>query len=78
MKKQNRCNLNTLVERFENTEEFFKNLTINKEDFQTLSTPSKLGGSRGKTKAQWRVTDGIKYPVTTYKASELKEGTHDE
>ncbi len=78
MKKQNRCDINTSVQKFKNTEEFFESLEINKTDFGTLSTPNKLGGSRGKTKSQWRVTDGIEYPVTTYKASDLKYGTHDE
>ncbi|MEB7772439.1 hypothetical protein [Kurthia gibsonii] len=78
MKKQNRCDINTSVKQFKNTEEFFENLEINKTDFKTLSTPSKRGGTRGKTKQAWRTTDGNNYPVTTYKASELKEGTYDE
>lgn len=63
----------------ENENEYLENLTIDEQLFKELSTPSnKRCGSRGKTKQAWRTTDGIKYPVTTYKASELKEGLKDE
>lgn len=58
--------------------EYLEKLTIDEHTFKQLSTPNKRGGTRGKTKQTWRTTDGIKYPVTTYKASELKDGKHDE
>lgn len=78
MKKQNKSSLNISVESFESTETYFENLKINKQGFKALSTHNKRTGNSGKTKPNWRTTDGIKYPVTIYKASELKEDTQDE
>ncbi|RXH52230.1 hypothetical protein D6T70_06810 [Kurthia gibsonii] len=78
MNKRKKYAENETEELLKNGAEYLEELEITERDFKNLSTPQKRTGSMGKTKAAWRVSDGIDYPVITYKASDLKEGlTHE-
>lgn len=52
---------------------YLSNLRITKSSYEFLSTTTRTNNSY-KTKENWRTTDGVQYPVKTYKASDLKEG----
>jgi len=75
MNKLKKYTLNKVIQEFESIDAYFENLEIDAREFKELSTPSKRTGCMGKTKQKWRVSDGIDYPVITYKASDLKEVT---
>ncbi len=75
MNKSKKHTLNKSISDFKSIDAYFESLEIDTRAFNELSTPGKRTGCMGKTKQKWRVTDGIDYPVVTYKASDLKEVT---